>query len=85
MNPIDLIGWLGAFLILLAFWLLTHKVIHSHSKTYLGLNLIGAAALVFEGWIRTSYPALLLNAAWVAIAIYGLTHAHKRPEPKRTR
>ena len=82
-NIFELIpGWIGAFFILLAFWLLTHKVVHSHSFTYLGLNLAGGVFLVLEGWLHESYSAVALNVIWVFIAIYGLGWAHKRKSPK---
>lgn len=76
------IGWTGAAAILLAFWLLTHKVIHSHSKVYMGLNLIGGIALAYEAWIHFSHASFVLNLVWIVIAIYGLFWAHKRKAPK---
>ena len=80
-----LASWLGAACILLAFWLLTHKVIHSHSYTYLGLNLIGGALLAIDTYRHESYASFTLNAVWVLIAIYGLGWAHKRKEAKLKR
>jgi len=78
----EAIGWLGAFAILLAFWLLTHKVVHSHSKIYMGLNLIGGIALSYEAWTHLSHAAFVLNLIWIVVAIYGLFWAHKRKAPK---
>lgn len=80
-----LAGWFGAACILLAFWLLTHKVTHSHSYKYLGLNLIGGALLAIETYLHESYASFALNAVWVLIAVYGLGWAHKRKEPRRSR
>ena len=81
----DLAGILGAFLVLLAFWLLTHKVIHSHSYIYLGLNFAGGLALAFETWTRGARASFALNIIWAGIAIYGLGWAHKRKSPKMKR
>jgi len=75
-------GWVGAFLILLAFWLLTHKVVHSHSHTYLGLNLLGGLALASETWRQSAYASFVLNVCWVIIAVYGVGWAHRRRAPK---
>lgn len=80
---IESIGWIGAILILLAYWLLTHKVTHSHSYLYQGLNLVGGLTLVFEAWAKNSYPVILLNVVWVMVAIYGLLWAHKRKDPRK--
>lgn len=80
-----MIGWAGAALILLAFWLLTHKVVHSHSYTYLGLNLVGGIMLMYEAWIHESHAAFTLNIIWIIVAVYGLGWAHKRREVKLKR
>ncbi|RJQ22107.1 hypothetical protein C4580_01380 [Candidatus Woesearchaeota archaeon] len=76
-------GWIGAACILLAFWLLTHKVAHSHSYIYLGLNLVGGFLLAIETYVHDSYASFALNSVWVIIAIYGLGWAHRRREPKK--
>ncbi len=81
----EIIGWTGAAAILLAFWLLTHKVVHSHSYVYLGLNLLGGVALAYEAWTHLSHASFVLNLIWIAIAIYGLGWAHKRKAPKLKR
>jgi hypothetical protein len=81
----DIPGWIGAFFILLAFWLLTHKVVHSHSYTYLGFNLIGGALLAFETWQKSSHASFVLNIIWMFVAIYGLGWAHRRKEVKLKR
>lgn len=81
----DIPGWIGAVLILLAFWLLTHKAVHSHSYTYLGLNLVAGLLLGYDAWVHATFAGLSLNIVWVAIAIYGLGWAHKRKAPKMRR
>lgn len=85
MLYVDFVGWVGAFLILLAFWLLTHRVVHSHSYEYLFLNLAGGSLLAFETWRANSYASFVLNVVWVFIAIYGLGWAHRRKEAKLRR
>ena len=79
------IGWLGAACILLAFWLLTHKATHSHSYSYLGLNLLGGLFLSVETFTHESYASFVLNLCWILVAVYGLGWAHKRKAPKLKR
>ena len=79
------VGFVGAFFILLAFWLLTHRVVHSHSYEYLGLNLFGGACLAFETYSARSYASFILNVFWFVIALYGLLYAHKRKPAKLKR
>ncbi len=81
----DIPGWIGAFFILLAFWLLTHKVVHSHSYTYLAFNLLGGLLLGYDAYSHNTYAGLVLNIVWVVIAIYGIGWAHKRKAPKLKR
>ena len=78
-------GWIGAFLILLAFWLLTHKVVHSHSYEYLILNFIGGLFLAYETFQHESYASFILNVVWVLIAVYGIGWAHRRKPAKLKR
>lgn len=82
---LDFLGVLGAALILLAFWFLTHKVIHSHSYEYLLLNLIGGVLLATETYRHESYASFALNIVWALVALYGLFWAHKRKEAKLKR
>jgi formate hydrogenlyase subunit 3/multisubunit Na+/H+ antiporter MnhD subunit len=81
----DIPGWIGAFFILLAFWLLTHKVVHSHSYTYMMLNLFGGILLAFDAWSHNTYAGFVLNLVWICIAVYGIGWAHKRKPVKLKR
>ena len=79
----ELPGWIGAFFIILAFWLLTHKVVHSHSKTYFTLNLLAGVFLAYDAWVHRTLAGLAINIVWIVIAVYGLGWAHKRKSPKK--
>jgi len=78
-------GWIGAACILLAFWLLVHKVVHSHSYTYLSLNIFGGLFLFHETFTHGVHASAALNIIWVAIAVYGLVLGHKRKDVKLKR
>ncbi|MBS3147772.1 hypothetical protein J4219_02725 [Candidatus Woesearchaeota archaeon] len=84
-SGIDLVGFVGALLILLAFWLVTRKVVHPESFSYLSLNLLGALLLGVETYRRASYAALSLNIIWALVALYGIFLARKRKEAKLRR
>lgn len=74
---VDWFGWAGTVCILVAFFLLTHKTVHSHSLAYLGLNLIGGVLLAVDTFADASFPAFSLNMVWVLIALYGLVRARE--------
>lgn len=81
----ELPGWIGAVFIILAFWMLTHKVVHSHSKTYFALNLLAGILLAYDAWMHKTFAGLTINIVWIVIAVYGLGWAHKRKTPKLSR
>lgn len=69
---IDIAGWLGAVIILIAYYLISSKKVQGDSKTYQALNLIGAFALIINTYFRGAIPSSALNVVWAIIAIKGL-------------
>ncbi len=72
MSLIDLAGWLGAVLILLAYFLNVRSVVASTSRLFLWLNLLGAALIAVNTYALHAYAATALNVVWGVVAIYGL-------------
>lgn len=70
--PIEIVGWLGAGLILAAYFLLTEGKLTAKSKTYHLLNLIGGLGIVANAISNSAYPPAGLNIVWIAIAAYGM-------------
>jgi formate hydrogenlyase subunit 3/multisubunit Na+/H+ antiporter MnhD subunit len=68
----ELIGWLGTFLILLAYFLLTSKKLSRDSKTYHSMNLFGGIGITINSIANGAYPPAVLNIIWSLIAIYGI-------------
>lgn len=73
----DIIGWFGAFFLLLAYFLLTHKTLTGRSKIYQILNVLGAFMLAISNLYTKSFPSLFTNMVWVLIGLYGLFHIVK--------
>ena len=69
---IDLLGWLGAFLILLAYYLVSSKKVTGDSMSYQMINLLGAIALMINTYAKGAIPSAVLNIIWSAIAIRSL-------------
>jgi formate hydrogenlyase subunit 3/multisubunit Na+/H+ antiporter MnhD subunit len=74
---IDAIGYVGAALILVAYFLLTHKKLTESSTTYHALNLLGGLGVIVNATSYASYPSTVLNIIWSAIAVYGLVKGLK--------
>ena len=77
MFIVNFTGWIGAFLLLLAYFLLVHKNLTSRSRMFQFMNLIGSLLLAFNTLIIKAYPSFLTNAIWFLIGLYGLFHIIK--------
>ena len=73
MKPvIEIIGWVGAVLVVLAYGLLSAQKLSSRSVTYQVLNIGGAVGLVINtGW-NGAFPSAVVNVIWMGIGAYAL-------------
>ena len=69
---IEIAGWSGAFLILLAYVLLSMGRLTGQSAVYQGMNLVGAAGFVLNGWWHGAIPSASLNVVWGLIGAFAL-------------
>lgn len=64
---VEVAGWSGAALILLAYLLLSAGRLTGQSLIYQGMNVIGAAGFVINGWWHGAIPSASLNVLWLLI------------------
>jgi len=69
---IEILGWIGALAVIVAFLLNSIKKLRSESPTYLLLNLTGGLLLVINTLYKAAYPSAFVNVVWVIIALYAL-------------
>lgn len=69
---IEIIGWTGTVLLVLAYALLTMKKITSTSWQYQTMNAVGALALVVNTISHGAIPGAALNTVWFVIGAIGL-------------
>jgi len=67
-----IIGWIGSFLILLAYFLNSLGYLDNGSFWYPFINLIGSSFLMFRVYIKKVWSLFVLNLVWFLIAIYSL-------------
>ncbi len=71
MTPIEIgvevAGWAGAALILLAYLLLSAGKVTGQSLVYQGMNVVGAAGFIINGWWHGAIPSAALNVLWLLI------------------
>jgi hypothetical protein len=69
---IEVVGWGGALLILLAYLLLSLGKLTGRSVLYQGLNVVGAAGFAVNGWWHGALPSATLNVVWLLIGAFAL-------------
>ena len=71
MTPLELaveiVGWGGATLILLAYLLLSAGKLTGQSPLYQWMNVVGAAGFIVNGWWHGALPSAVLNIIWMMI------------------
>ena len=68
----EIVGWYGAIAILLAYALVSFKVIKSNSYAYQLLNLTGAIGIVIISIAKKANQPAALNIAWSIIAFIAI-------------
>ena len=64
---VEIAGWSGAALILLAYLLLSAEWLSGQSLVYQGMNVVGALGFVINGWWHGAMPSAALNVLWLLI------------------
>jgi hypothetical protein len=70
---INILGWIGTILYLIAYGLVSAKKAEGDSWLYQGLNIIAGALLIINTIYLRAYPSAGLNIAWVGIAFATLS------------
>ena len=69
---IDILGWTGSILYLLAYALVSAKKTEGDSLLYQGVNIFAGSLLVIYTLALGAYATTGLNAVWVAIGLFTL-------------
>ncbi len=69
---IDILGWTGSILYLLAYALVSAKKAEGDSILYQGMNIFAGILLVIYTLALDAYATTGLNAVWVAIGLFTL-------------
>ena len=74
---IEIIGWIGAVLIVGAYFLNINGKLSSRSVIYIISNLVGGIFFTINTLVHHAYPSMLVNIIWVLIAIAALMKKDK--------
>jgi hypothetical protein len=75
---VEVVGWAGAVLILLAYLLLSAGRLTGQSLTYQAMNVLGAVGFVINGWWHRALPSAVLNILWLGIGVFASWQILKR-------
>jgi len=74
---IDIIGWIGAVLVLLAYALVSTHRVRAQSPAYQWLNIGGALGLVVNSGWNGAIPSAVVNLVWIGIGVYALRQVNR--------
>ncbi len=87
MTPVEIAvevaGWAGAALILLAYLLLSAGRVTGQSLLYQGMNVVGAIGFVINGWWHGAMPSAALNVLWLMIGAFASVRILRRRRGER--
>jgi hypothetical protein len=71
----DVVGWIGAVLLLGAYALVSTRKLDGDSIPYQLLNLLGSAFLIANSFHYGAYPSVGVNLIWIGIAAFAIFRA----------
>jgi hypothetical protein len=69
MNGYELCGWVGAILVLVAYYMVTTGRASGDSKPFQLINISGAILLIAYTYNCGAYASMIVNIMWVAIGM----------------
>jgi hypothetical protein len=74
---VEIIGWIGAVLIIGAYYLNINGKIKSTSAWYIVSNLLGGIFFTINTLVHQAYPSMIVNIIWVFIAVAAMFKKEK--------
>jgi hypothetical protein len=71
---IEIVGWLGAALILGAYALVSSGRVAARSALYQWMNVVGSAGFMINGGYHGAWPSFGLNVVWLVIGLIALRY-----------
>jgi hypothetical protein len=69
---VDVLGWVGTVLYLIAYALISSRKVEGDSVLYQGMNILAGILLVANTFYWRAFPSLALNLVWIGIGLYTL-------------
>lgn len=69
MTGTDMVGVVGATLVLIGFILVQTHRLRDEDIRYDLLNALGSALLLWYAYLLSSYPFMILNSVWLLVSL----------------
>ena len=76
----EVVGWIGAILILAGYGLLTAGKVTAKSPSYQWMNVVGASGFIANSGWNGAWPSAVLNIIWVGIGTVALIRIFAKRE-----
>ncbi|WP_298399446.1 hypothetical protein [Sphingobium sp.] len=75
---VEIIGWTGAILVLIAYVGVSTGRLSGGSATFQWLNAVGATLFVVNTWWHAAFPSMVLNIIWSVVGFITLWRILRR-------
>lgn len=65
----QVVGWIGATLVVLAYVLVSSRKVKGHDKSYQVMNLVGALGVGINAFHQEAWPSFAIQIVWGLVAI----------------
>ncbi len=73
----EIIGWTGTILVILAYVLVSFKVLAADNLIYQLMNLFGAIGVITISLVKKVYQPVVIQIVWILVAVFALLHILK--------
>ena len=84
-TVIDVGGWLGAALLLLAYYLVSAGKVRGSSVRYQALNIVGSLLLGLNAFYYGAMPSVGIDVAWIGIGVLVLVRGRRLSQDMKQR
>lgn len=78
--PIDITGWIGMVLIVIAYYMVSNNKIKAQSNLFQVINLIGSTCIGINAFYYGALPSVGLNIVWFLIGTFALVKINSRKQ-----
>jgi hypothetical protein len=66
---IEILGWIGSLLVVIAYAMNLNKKMEADSTAYYAMNIAGSGLLIVNTAFHQAFPPMMVNVIWVVIPV----------------